>query len=103
MEIVNNLSIIALLSQILSVPIKLFSPLNNGLFELIFQRLVNIKMINPNAGLPTIKKFTKKNSKRGIINVSSLIDNDRTFSTQFQNARSKISSSLDSNKSSSYC
>lgn len=64
---------------------------------------VNKYVIDSDTGLATVEEFTENDSWHCIINVSSLINNHRTFTTKLKKAWSKVFSGLNGNKPSCFC
>ena len=65
-------------------------------FEFLVCTLVNIDMIYSYTSLSWVEEFTKNDSNSRTVKICSLIDNNRTFSSKFKDARCKIFSSCDS-------
>ena len=59
MEIIDDFGVITFLGKILTITIKFFSFFKKSLPELIFDGGMNVNMVNSDAGLSRIKKFSK--------------------------------------------
>lgn len=73
------------------------------LFKGVDFRFMNEYVIDSNTGLTAVKEFTENDSWHCVINVSSLIDNDRTFTTKLKQAWSQVFSGLNGDKLSCFC
>lgn len=64
---------------------------------------MDVDMINSDACLTTVQKFSNQNTIQSCIKNCSLVYNYGAFSSQLENTRNKVFSCLDSNKPASYC
>ena len=70
-------------------------------FELFIDCFVDVDVIDSHAGLTAVEKLPKNDTLGCTLEVCGFIDDDRTLSTEFQNAGGEIFSSLNRHQSAS--
>lgn len=102
-ELVDNFAVVAFLFQILPVTVKLVHLGEQTALEGFALRLMDVNVVDPDAGLSTVEELAEKQSVQGDVDLRSLVDHHGALAAQFEDAGDQVLGCLLRHQFASHC